>query len=209
MDIIYKPFAVPFIQAHGDVEVHNIMDDTLLTKTIQSNGVSPLVGSLMYSYAMAAQVSGADGILVTCTSVNQATRMIRPFLDIPMINIEEPVAEMALENGGKIGILGTVPSSPPAMENAILSKARELGKEVDITKVVAEGAYDFLLKGDRATHDIRIRNQLEELAKKVDVIVFSQISMSLLEHEDYSVPIYKIGTSGFERINQLMDQRRV
>lgn len=206
MDIIYRPFAIPFLKEHQGLEINNIMDDTLLTKTIENGGVSSMVASLMYSYAMAAQMSGADGILVTCTSVNRATKLIRPFLNIPILNIEEPVAEAALKKGGKIGILGTVPSSPPAMEQAIITKAQEMGKEFDVVKVVAYGAYDCLLKGDRETHDMLIKECLGQLVKEVDVVVFSQISMSLLEHENYSVPIYKIGKSGFESICKMMEK---
>lgn len=204
MDIIYKPFGLPYLERNPDVKIINIMDDSLLTQTIQGGGVTPLVTACMYNYAQAAQMSGADAILSTCTSVNQATKQIRKMLQIPMINIEEPVAEAALLAGKKIGIIGTVPSSPVAMELAILDKAQELGKTPEIVKVVAEGAYDQLLQGNRAKHDEMICAKLYELAKEVDVVVFSQISMALLEHDELPVPRFKIGDSGFDKIHQMM-----
>ena len=132
MDIIFNPFGKPFAEENPDIQVYNIMDDSLLRSTLDEGGVSATTASRMLNYAKAAEASGADGIIVTCTSVNQATKYIRPLLNIPIINIEEPVAEMAAKNGKKIGILATLPTSPKAIERVIREKASEMGKEVEI-----------------------------------------------------------------------------
>ena len=205
MDIIFKPFVKPYCDAH-DIEVYNIMDDSLLKSTIADHGMKAPTANRMINYALAAQAAGADGILVTCTSVNQATRDIKPFLSIPIINIEEPVAEMAVANGKKIGVLATLPTSPVAIDRVIREKAAAAGKEVEIIDRVAEGAFDILCAGDRAKHDQMVCECLYDLAKEVDVIVFAQISMSLLKFDADKVgkPIYMIGESGLARIDSLM-----
>ena len=205
-DLIYRPFVAPFALANPDIEIHNLMDDSLLKDT-RATGMTPAIASRMLSYAKAAEVSGAAGVIVTCTSVNRATNMIRPLLSIPIINIEEPVAEMVVQAGSRIGVLATLPSSPGCMSAAIRDKALEQDKQVDILEVVVEGAFDILCEGDRERHDQMVRDALSALAKKVDAIAFAQISMSLLPHEDVGVPIFKIGESGLERIKMLMDQR--
>ncbi len=86
----------------------------------------------------------------------------------------------------------------------IREKAAEAGTEVEIISRVAEGAFDVLCQGDRKKHDEMICDCLYDLAKEVDCIAFAQISMSLLEHEEVEVPIFKIGRSGMERIHELM-----
>ena len=160
----------------------------------------------MLNYAKAAENSGADGVIVTCTSVNHATKMIRPLLNIPVINIEEPVAEMAAASGKRIGVLGTIPTSPSAISWEIEESAARLGKEIEIVPVVVDGAFDVLQSGDRDKHDEMVCEALYKLAKEVDCVVFAQISMSLLKHEAVEVPVLKIGTSGFEKIKALMEQ---
>ena len=45
---------------------------------------------------------------------------------------------------------------------------------------------------------------LYQLAEEGDVIAFAQISMSLVKHDSVNVPVYKIGTSGFEQIYRMM-----
>ena len=149
MDIIFNPFGKPFANANPDIEVYNIMDDSLLVDTRKYNGMTPTIASRMLNYAKAAEASGADGIICTCTSVNRATKMIRPLLNIPMINIEEPVAEMAAKSGTRIGVLGTIPTSPGAISWEIEEKAAELGKEIEIVPAVVDGAFDVLCAGNR------------------------------------------------------------
>ena len=206
MDIIYNPFGKPFAQANPDIQVYNIMDDSLLLDTRKYGGMTPTIASRMLNYANAAENSGADGVIVTCTSVNHATKMIRPLLNIPVINIEEPVAEMAAASGKRIGVLGTIPTSPGAISWEIEESAARLGKEIEIVPVVVDGAFDVLQSGDRDKHDEMVCEALYKLAKEVDCVVFAQISMSLLKHEAVEVPVLKIGTSGFEKIKALMEQ---
>ena len=205
MDLIFKPFGVPFAENNKDIEIFNIMDDSLLKETLAKGGVTSQICNRMLFYAQAAQTSGADGILVTCTSVNEATKHIRRFLNIPILNIEEPVAEMAVLNGQRIGIMGTIPTSPGAIGRVIKEKADGLNKEVEIVNVVVDGAFTVLCSGDRKKHDEMVCEALYRLSKKVDVIAFAQISMSLLQHEPIDIPLYKIGTSGFNRIYEMMN----
>lgn len=203
-ELIYDPFTKPFEEQNPEIEIVNLMDDSLLKDTRTYNGVTPAIARRMYFYAQAAVESGADGIIVTCTSVNMATALIKPFLRIPIINIEEPVAELAIENGTRIGVLATVPTSPAAIGRVIQEKALEKNKEIQIINAVADGAFDTLSSGRRDLHDEMVCEALYQLAKKVDVIAFAQISMGLIEYGDLSVPVYKIGNSGFERIKALM-----
>lgn len=206
MDMIYRPFAEPFLKEHADTEMFNIMDDSLLHDTRKYGGMTPVIAKRMYHYCAAAEGSGADGILVTCTSVNAATAMIRPMLGIPILNIEEPVAEMAVENGAVIGVLATLPTSPAAIGRVMEEKAHEKGKSIRIVESVADGAFDVLCAGNRQQHDEMVCEALYRLAKEVDVIAFAQISMSLIPHEPVKVPVYKIGESGFLRIRELTEQ---
>lgn len=206
--MIYDPFAKPFEEKHPDLKIYNIMDDSLLEETRIYDGMTPAIASRMLNYAKAAEASGASGVLVTCTSVNQATKYIRPLLNIPILNIEEPVAELAVENGTRIGILGTLPTSPAAIGRVIREKAREMGKAVALEPVVVDGAFDVLCSGDVERHDAMVCEALEGLAKRVDVIAFAQISMSLINIPKVDVPVYMIGQTGFDKILAMMEEGR-
>ena len=108
MDIIFKPFGVPFAEANPDLEIYNIMDDSLLSDTRTYGSMTPNIAVRMLHYAQSAQSSGADGVLVTCTSVNQATKYIKPFLNIPIMNID---CLLYTSPSPRDGLLSRMPSS--------------------------------------------------------------------------------------------------
>ncbi len=204
MELIFNPFGAPFAKENPDIQIWNILDDSLLKETLAAGGPTPDVANRMLNYAQVAQANGASGVLVTCTSVNDATKYIRRFLRIPILNIEEPVAEEAVAKGARIGVMGTIPTSPGAIGAVIRAKAEEKGKKIEIVNRVVDGAFDVLCSGDRAGHDRMVCEALYKLAGEVDVIAFAQISMSLLKHDPVKVPVLKIGHSGFARMKELM-----
>lgn len=206
MDMIYTPFAKPFLEENEDFEIYNIADDSLLPQTLEAGELTESVAKRIMHYALAAESNGADGIMVTCTSVNEAAAHARKFINVPMINIDEPVAKKCVDAGTKIGILATLPTSPIATLRLIREEAARQGKEIEPIIKVVDGAFDILCSGDRPKHDDLVREALVELAKEVDVITFAQISMSQVKHDDPGVPLFKIGTSGFEAIKELMNK---
>ena len=207
MDIIYNPFAKPFAEENPDIEIFNIMDDSLLTDTLKAGQVTNDVASRILNYVYSAERAGADVVMVTCTSVNEAAKYARKFAKVPVFNIDEPVAKMAVDAGTRIGVLATLPTSPKATIRLLNEEAERQGKKIETVPCVVEGAYDILVSGDRAKHDQMVAEALYKLAKEVDVITFAQISMSLVPHEDCGKPIFKIGKSGFEEAKRLLNNK--
>lgn len=205
MEIIYNPFGKPFQEENPDIEIYNICDDTLLLETLDAGQLTNNVSMRILSYAKAAESAGADVVMVTCTSVNEAAKYARKFSNVPVFNIDEPVAKMTVDAGTKIGVLATLPTSPKGTVRLLREEAERQGKEIEIVTKVVDGAYDILVAGDRKKHDEMVVEALYQLAEEVDVITFAQISMSLVPHDDCGVPIYKIGTSGFEEAKRLLD----
>ncbi len=72
-------------------------------------------------------------------------------------------------------------------------RAAAAGKEIELSAVLCEGAFDALMSGDAATHDAKVAAVLKELVNKVDVIVLAQASMARvvdsLSDADKKVPI--------------------
>ena len=204
MDMIYKPFGVPFAEENPEIEIYNIMDDTLLKDTLAAGGITNAVSSRILNYAYNAAQAGADCVMVTCTSVNAAAKYARQFSPVPIFNIDEPVARETVKNGKKIGVLATLPTSPKGTIRLLNEEAAAQNKEIEIVTRVADGAFDALTSGDAKKHDEMVTSALFELAKEVDTIIFAQISMSKLVHDDPGVPVYKIGRSGFEEAKKIL-----
>ena len=208
MEMMSDPFTKPFLADNPDIEGMDIADSSLIAETQAAGYATPSVARRMYNYMMCAADAGADAILVTCTSVNTVTKAIRNLIPIPVVGIEEPVAQRAVEIGGKIGILSSLATSAKPVENSILEAAKEAGKEVQTEICVADGAFEALMSGDRALHDEKVRIALDKLVKEVDVVVFAQMSMALVEHPEYDIEVLKFGRLSYDAVKKLMIERK-
>lgn len=204
MELMSDPFTKPFLKDHPEIEQMDIADSSLIAETQAAGYATPAVARRMYNYMMCAVDAGADAILVTCTSVNTVTKQVRSMIPIPVISIEEPVAEKAVEAGCKIVILSSLATSAEPVKTTILEKAKEAGKQVEVRIEVADGAFEALMGGDRPLHDDKVRAALEKLVREVDVVVFAQMSMALVTHPEYDVPVLKFGRLSYDAARQAM-----
>ena len=167
----------------------------------------PRVLRRMLLYAMAAESTGADVVMVTCTTVGEGSRAARRFLSVPIFNIDEPMAADAVRLGIRLGILATVPTSAPATRALLELEAARQNKQISIQTVINEQAFQCLLAGDIATHDRLVRQEIDALAEDVDVIVLGQISLAQIRHTA-RVPILQVGHSGFAEARRLLHAAR-
>ena len=202
---VIEPFGKQFAAENPDVELMNIMDDTLLSEALAHGGPTPAVIRRMVLYAMAAEAMGADAVMCSCTTMGEATRTARKFLSIPMFNIDEPMARQAVALGSRLGILATVPTSAPATRTLLLNEAAAAGKQIEIETVINERAFQHLLAGEVAEHNSLVHAEIDRLAERVDVIVLGQISLAQIRH-DSKKPILQVGLSGFAEARRLLDE---
>lgn len=205
IEMMSDPFTKPFIKDNPNIEYFDITDSSLIAETKKAGYATPAVARRMYHYMMAAVDAGADAILVTCTSVNTVTKNIRSMIPVPVISIEEPVAKIAVEKGVRIGILSSVATSAVPVQKTIEEYASTIHKKVITEIEVADGAFEALISGNRPLHDEKIRHALEILVKKVDVVVFSQMSMALVEHPEYDIPVLKFGRICYDAAAKAMN----
>jgi Asp/Glu/hydantoin racemase len=176
-----------------EVATFNIVDDSLIKDVIAAGGLTPRVARRVAGYVSAAQDAGADLILVTCSSIGQAVEAAAPFVDVPVIRVDRPMANAAVGAGPRIGVVATLATTLRPTADLIRRSAAEAGRPVELVTRLCEGAFEALMRGDTATHDESVRATLAELAQKTDVIVLAQASMAriaeALPPEGRRVPI--------------------
>lgn len=205
--VINKPFGDPWLAENPDVELFNIMDDSLLTESLVHGGPTPQVIRRMLFYFQAAEAMGADVIMSTCTTMGPATEVARQFVSVPVFNIDEPMAAQAVAAGARLGILATVPTSAPATQRLLKQTAVASGREIEIRTVINEEAFRHRLAGRIDAHDELVHAELRKLQKEVDVIVLGQISLAQVKF-DAEVPLFQVGHSGFAHARVLLDRVR-
>lgn len=201
---VIEPFAEPWLKENPDVEIINIMDDSLLSESLPNGGPTKEVIRRMVLYYEAAEATGADVLMCSCTTMGPGTRAARQMINKPLFNIDEPMAKEAVAKGRRLGILATVPTSAPATIALLKMEAEEQKKEIEIKTVINEKAFKYLLAGNMEKHNEIVYQELEKLQNEVDVIALGQISLAQIKFEA-KVPILQVGRSGFNYARKLLD----
>lgn len=190
-----------------DVTVYQIIDDSLI-KEVNANG-GPTIGvkRRMYNYFQQAESLGVDAILNQCSSVGEVADAIKPFLSIPVVKIDEAMAEKAVSLGRKIAVVATVPTTVGPSVRLIEQKARESGREIEIETHLVKNAMMILIEqGDVETHNKMVLGEVEAAAENCDVVVLAQGSMTvllpLLGH--IQKPVLTSPRLGIQRMKQVL-----
>ncbi|MFI5131477.1 MAG: aspartate/glutamate racemase family protein [Chitinophagales bacterium] len=176
-----------------NVKTFNIVDDSLIKNVISCGELTPATARRVVNYAGSAQDAGADYILFTCSSIGAAVEASAALTKVPVLRVDQPMADKAVQTGKRIGVIATLPTTLQPTSDLVRRRAAIAGKEIELTSVLCEGAFDALMSGDGATHDAKVAAALKDLVRKVDVIVLAQASMArvvdALSDDDRKVPI--------------------
>jgi len=83
-----------------------------------------------------------------------------------------------VQRGTHIAVAATLPTTLQPTTRLLRSKAQAAGKQVEITPLLIDGAYQKLMAGDQKGHDDLLIEKLRELARVADVVVLAQASMA-------------------------------
>ena len=174
------------------VDTFNIVDDNLVT-AIGAQGLTPAIARRVAAYLASAESAGADYILVTCSSIGPAVEAAAPQIHVPVLRVDLPMADRAVQTGRRIGVIATLTTTLAPTADLIRRRAAEAGRPIELTSRLCEGAFEALMGGGAVKHDAMIVTALKELAARVDVIVLAQASMARvvdkLPAADRRVPI--------------------
>lgn len=160
------------------VKTFNIVDDSLIKNTIACGELTASTSKRVVNYAASAQEAGADFILFTCSSIGPAVETAATLTGVPVLRVDQPMADQAVQTGKRIGVIATLPTTLNPTSDLVKRRAIAAGKEIELKAVLCEGAFDALMSGDAATHDKKVGDALKQLVNEVDVILLAQASMA-------------------------------
>jgi Asp/Glu/hydantoin racemase len=176
-----------------NVDVFNIADDSLVKGIREAGSLTATIARRVAGYLESAELAGADYIMVTCSSIGVAVEAGAKLTGVPVLRVDQPMADKAVATGKKIGVIASLSTTLEPTADLIQRRAVIAGKKIQLTSKLVDGAFEALMAGDGATHDAKVAAALKNLSKKVDVIVLAQASMARvvesLKPEDKRVPI--------------------
>lgn len=189
-------------------DIFNIVDESLLQDCLRQGQLTRPIARRLVAHVISAEQAGAEIIMVTCSSMGLAIEASRPLVGVPVLRVDEPMANQAIALGQRIGVVATLRTTLDPTVSIIRTRAEVFGKEVEVKCKLCEGAFEAVMAGDAASHDAIVTAGLRELVADVDVVVLAQASMArvveTLPKEDWQIPILSSPRLAVEHLATLL-----
>lgn len=189
------------------VEVQHLLDSTIvgdLGRDAEGSGVQQRLEAL----GAAAVASGASTVVFSCSSIGGYAAGLSEKLGVPVLRIDEAMADEAVSTGSRVAVIATLPTTLEPTVALLRDRAAHAGAEIEVTDRVVEGAFEAIVGGDAATHDRLVGEAIVALAAENDVVVLAQASMAgAAAAVTVDVPVLTSPELGVRRVAQALAAR--
>ena len=189
-----------------EAKIQNIVDDSLLAEVSDVGHVTPGIVNRMCKYFQSAELIGSDLIFNQCSSVGEAAAAAAKTVSVPVLRVDEAMAEKAVELGSKIAVVATVASTVEPSCNLVKQKAEAAQKAVEVVPYLVDGAMWALIHEGQEKHNRLVKDTVIKAAEECDVVVLSQGSMVVLlpELTDIKKPVLSSPELGVRKARKLL-----
>jgi Asp/Glu/hydantoin racemase len=200
------PLTAAFAEWFPEAELVHITDDSLLPE-VRAHGVTPGICRRLTLYGLATESTGAGALLNCCSSISETAALLRQVVSLPVVQVDEPMAEAAVSAGRRIGVFATLESTQAPSAALVERVAGQMGREVEVRAYFCEGAFARLQAGDTEGHDAVLAEALRRAAGQIDVAVLAQASMARAEARlarEAPIPVFGSLRLAVQRVRELL-----
>jgi hypothetical protein len=171
------PIEEAFARLWPAVRLANLLDDSLSADLARDGALTPAMTERFLTLARYARVSGADGVLFTCSAFGPCIEACAHELaPLPVLKPNEAMIEDALALVGARGRIGLLATFGPTLES-MPAEFAAAAPGLTVMAKLAEGALGALDRGDAAAHD-RAAVDAAMALRSCDVIALAQFSLA-------------------------------
>ena len=160
------------------VTVRHLVDETILPELIRIGRLEPSITRRVCELIVRAEQAGADAVMLTCSSISPCADVGRQLVSVPVLKVDEPMADKAVRLASNIGVAATLPTTLGPTVELVRQRAAARGKRVRITTELCAGAFEAGQAGNTIEHDETVARAIEQLARRCKVVVLAQASMA-------------------------------
>ena len=164
------------------VKIHNLWDDFLANNPNEIGEFTIENRCRLYNDIKSAEMTGADMIVVTCSTLTPVVNMIRPFVRVPLIAIDDAMGRKAVTYGDRILVLATAGSTEGPMREKLNAEAAKLGKSIQIDFQANAEAFQAMKAVQMERHDAILLDMAKNISG-YDCVVLAQASMAHLDQK--------------------------
>jgi hypothetical protein len=162
-----------------------------------------------------AELAHVQAVLITCSTMNRSFPVVAEALApyrIPVVQIDQPLMEAAIEHGGEILVIATHGPTVANTQALLEETAQRLGRTITYDGLALEAAWEKLGEGDVHGHNEALAEAIRSATrrKSYSCIVLAQLSMTafLLSYPDpvttFGLPVLTSGQCGFEQMREVL-----
>jgi Asp/Glu/hydantoin racemase len=203
--VVIPPVAALAREHLADATVINYLDDRIVADLGDADRAAS-VPERIVDLVSAARSAGADVVMLTCSSISQLAGPTADRVGIPVLRIDEAMADEAVAVGRRIAVLATLRTTLTPTTALIRERAVLVGASPEIESEVIDGAFAAVSGGDRSTHDRLVGAAIERAARSADVVVLAQASMAgAAATVIVEVPVLTSLEPGIRRLREAVD----
>ena len=205
--VSFTPFNELFRELIPEAQISNLVDEDLLNTLNLNKGITTSIIQRISQYCVAAEAAGADLIFSQCSSTREGIECARKMVRIPIVMVDDGMAQAAVAMGARIGVVATAAATLKPTASALAQMAKDVGKSIEVKTYLADGALDVLMKEkNREKHDALVLDLLKHAEKENDVIVLAQGSMITLEPylSQIAIPVLTSPRLGVQKARSIL-----
>ncbi|WP_404987949.1 aspartate/glutamate racemase family protein [Clostridium culturomicium] len=165
-----------------DIKVSNLLDDFLSNNANELGEFTIDNRNRLFLDMKTQELTGADVIVTTCSTLTPVVEMIRPFMKIPVIAIDDAMAKMGVTFGKRVLVMATAQSTVEPTKEKLQVEAVRAGVELEIDSLVNHEAFVAIKSLDNKRHDDLLRASASKISG-YDCVILAQASMAHMENE--------------------------
>jgi hypothetical protein len=161
----------------ASARVVHVVEPDLLDRA-RREGLVPSVEAGVRAALVDLVSRGAAVIVCTCSTIGPVAEGVSG-LGVPVLRVDRPMAERAVEVGSRIGVVAAVGSTLVPTRELLAEEAARADVQTILTEVSMPAAWDLFEAGDTAGYldNIAVAARVLALSGVVDVVVLAQASM--------------------------------
>lgn len=159
-----------------------------------------------------------DAILITCSTMNRAYTAVQEALadkSVPVVQIDAPMMERAVEHGGPVLVLATHGPTVKSTSNLLDETARARAKTIEVVEVSLPAAWEHLSRGDIDHHNDVLAEAIRQQCRirPIGCVVLAQLSMAVFSFsfadpvKEFGMPVWTSPECGFQRVREVLLNR--
>lgn len=173
------PAAAALAEVFPEAEVWNVIDDRLIEECTRAGSITPELEARMRRLLAHAALSGADGILITCSLFAYLADDVATELDLPVLGPDDAAFEAGLEASRSVlHVVSGVPLALADSTGRLDALARSRGSSVRIAPVLSTAAREASLLDDDDATAARMAEALSTVDDEIEAVVLANFSLS-------------------------------